>query len=160
MNKSTNQHPEFNFEQFFDGKLIAYGAIFNFFGKLDGRFTIKSEKINNPNYKTDNKVLYKQIVESLDTKKIKEMTSYAIFNAKDKTTLIYKDEMMVKPGRYKISGNTAHIQYDLKVEGKNLIVSADDWAYMIDEKHIINKIKIKKFGITVASIVMNIIKES
>ena len=152
--------PEFNFEQFFDGKLTGYGSVFDFFGRLDARFIIKSEKINNPNYANDGKVLYKQSIEYLDSKKKKEMISYAIFDKNNKKSLIYKDEMMVKPSKYELSGNAAHIQYDLKLDGRDMIVFADDWSYMIDEKHAVNKVKIKKFGITVAYIIMHIVKEN
>jgi hypothetical protein len=158
--KNINNNPEFNFQEFFDGKLTAYGAIFNFFGKLDTRFIMESQVVENPNFNKDKKVLYKQTVKNIDTDKIKDMISYAIFEEKDKTTLTYKDDMMVKPARYKILGNKANVKYKLKVEGKNITVFANDWAYMITKNHVINKIKIKKFGIPVALILMNIVKES
>ncbi len=160
IDRYKNNKPELNFENFFDGKLTGYATVFDFFGRLDKTFIIKSEKIHNPNYSTDNKVLYKQSIHYLDTQKTKEMMSYAIFDKNNTKTLIYKDDMMVEPARYQISGNVSNVRYDLMIEDKDMIVSADDWLYLVDEKHAVNKIKIKKFGITVGYVVMNIIKES
>lgn len=160
INNYQNNKPELNFEHFFDGKLIAYGSVFDFFGRLDARFIIRSEKIDNPNYRNDNKVLYKQSIEYIDTKKTKEMISYAIFDKNNTKTLIYKDEMMTGEAKYQIAGNAANVRYDLKLEDKNMIVSADDWLYLVDQNHATNKITIKKFGIPVANIVMSIIKQN
>jgi hypothetical protein len=39
---------------------------------------------------------------------------------------------------------------DLKVGKKNYKVTLDDWMFQLDDKHLVNKSEIKKFGITVA----------
>jgi hypothetical protein len=151
--------PTMNFEKFFSNKLIAYGSVYDFFGRLDRRFIIKSEQIDNP--KKDGKTLYKQSIEYLDTGKIEQMKAYAIFDKNNKNSFTYKDNMMVSEATYEQSGNAAHVSYDLKIkrdDGSTIIVSNDDWIYMMNNDRLVNNIKVKKFGITVAQIIMNIEK--
>lgn len=52
----------------------------------------------------------------------------------------------------KQSGNALQMKYklDLKVGTKNYHVNLDDWMFQLDEKHLVNKSEIKKFGITFA----------
>jgi Protein of unknown function (DUF3833) len=52
----------------------------------------------------------------------------------------------------KQAGNALQMKYtlDLKVGDKNYNVNLDDWMYLLDEKRLVNKSEIKKFGITFA----------
>jgi hypothetical protein len=41
---------------------------------------------------------------------------------------------------------------DLKVGDKNYHVTFDDWMFLMDEKNLINRSYLKKFGITMAEL--------
>jgi hypothetical protein len=156
----SQKEPKFDFKKFYSSKAIAHGVYFDIFGRASSRFIIKSEPIENPNYKNDNKTLYKQSIEYIESGKKKDMISYAIFTDKYPVSFYYKDNMMLQEGEYTQDGNFAKIKYNLGVEnnGKIINLSCHDNAYMVNEDNIINIIKLKKFGIPVGKIVMHITK--
>jgi len=75
-------------------------------------------------------------------------------------TIEYKDDQnftatagdVVGTAIGKQSGNALQMKYvlDLKVGSKNYKVSLDDWMFQLDDKRLVNKSEIKKFGITFA----------
>ena len=168
IDKYKDNKPTLNFQAFYNSNVKAYGIYTNIFGKVESRFIMTSKPIENKDNltskdKIDNKdkVFYAQSIHYLDSGKKKDTTAYAIFDKNDPHHFVYKDSMMVNEATYDQYGNATNIKYDLNIErddGSNIVVSADDWSYMIDENNIINKIKIKKFGFTVGYITMSIVK--
>ncbi len=152
--------PSMDFENFFDGKLVGYGSTYDFFGRLDKRFIIKSEKVDNID--NDGKTIYHQSIEYIDTGKKEDMISYAIFDKNNRHKFIYKNDMMTDECVYEQYGNAANTNYGLNIktkEGYKIVVSNDDWLYMIDKAHAISKIKVKKFGFTIGYVIINIEKK-
>ena len=49
-------------------------------------------------------------------------------------------------------------QLNLVVDGSEYLVTFDDWLYQIDEKVVINRSYIKKWGITVGEVILVIYK--
>ncbi len=148
-----------NLEKFFNEKNLIYGSIYDFFGRLDKIFIMKSAKINNK--KNDGKTIYSQSIKYIDTEKTEHITSYAMFDKKDSHSFIYKNKIMISESNCQQHGNAAHCTYDSQVkihDGSTMVVFNDAWFYMIDENHIIGNIKIKKFGITLADIILQIEK--
>lgn len=149
--------PKMDFKSFFNGNLVARGVYFGFGDKAESRFIMNSKGTLN-----GNKLDLLQDITYLDrNNEHKKFNAYAIFDDKYPASFVYKDEMMVGDGIYEQQGNAVHVKYDLKVEREDkstIIVHCDDWMYMIDETHAINKIKVTKFGIHVGDIVMSIEK--
>lgn len=151
-----NNEPKVDFRDFFSHNLVAHGTYFDMFGNASSRFIMKSSKSK---VKDKEKTFYDQSIKYIETGEYKEMRSYAIFGNDYPNKFIYKDEMMVDEGVYSQSGNALNIKYKLIVGKKSTTVFCDDWAYMVDKDTLINKIKIKKFGITIGHIVMSIKKQ-
>ena len=83
------------------------------------------------------------------------------FDKKDSHSFIYKNKIMISESNCQQHGNAAHCTYDSQVkihDGSTMVVFNDAWFYMIDENHIIGNIKVKKFGITLADIILQIEK--
>jgi hypothetical protein len=154
-----DKKPTMDFKSFFNGKLVARGVYFNLKEQAESRFIMNSEGILK-----GNKMTLNQDITYLDrNNEKKHFNAYAMFNDQYPNSFIYKDEMMVGEGVYEQQGNATHVSYDLKIEREDkstIIVHCDDWLYLIDEKHAINKIKITKFGIHVGDIIMSIEKIS
>lgn len=152
-----NNSPKLDYKKLFTGKLKAYAVYFDFFGNQSNRFTIESDgKFD----KKNNRIDMNQKITYADGD-VESGHAYAIFDDKDENHFLYKDHMMLNEGVYSQYGNAANVKYDLRVKRKNksdIVVSCDDWLYMVDEKTGINRIKISKFGIKVGEIVMTIVK--
>jgi hypothetical protein len=150
-----DKKPTMDFKSFFNGKLVARGVYFNLKDQAESRFIMNSEGVLNGN---------KMKLTYLDrNNEKKHFNAYAMFDDNYPRSFIYKDEMMVGEGVYEQQGNATHVSYDLKIEREDkstIIVHCEDWLYLIDEKHAINKIKITKFGIHVGDIIMSIEKIS
>jgi hypothetical protein len=54
------------------------------------------------------------------------------------------------------SGNAVVMRYTLRVpfNGASLDLSMEDWMYALDEKTVLNRTAMKKFGITVGTLVL------
>ncbi len=157
--KYANNTPKADFKSFYSSKLVAHGVLFDIFGDARSSFIMTSEPI--PEKSTSNYLALRQSITYLDTKKRKNMISYASFGDDYPEHFKYKDEMMESEATYSQYGNALNVAYKLNVErdnGSTIVLSADDWAFMVDESHMVNKIKLKKFGITVGTIVMSISK--
>lgn len=59
-----------------------------------------------------------------------------------------------------IGGSVFHWQYQLEVPWRedSIEVSLDDWLYLVDEKHLLNRTKLTKFGFRVGELTLVIEK--
>jgi hypothetical protein len=54
-------------------------------------------------------------------------------------------------------GNAVNMKYTLRVKRSNgdmIDLTMDDWMYLLDDKTLINRTKMKKFGLTVGELVI------
>lgn len=58
-------------------------------------------------------------------------------------------------------GNTANMQYVLRVpvDGKEYDISMNDWLHLVDDKRLINRTIMKKFGVTVGTLSIGFVKK-
>ena len=59
-------------------------------------------------------------------------------------------------------GNTVNMKYVIDAKrssGGTIKLSMDDWMYRVDDKMIINRIKMKKFGLAVGELVVTMRKK-
>lgn len=144
--------PELKLEQFFDGKLKAYGIVLDRSGKLLRRFDV-------------------DLIASWDGDQ-GEIKEWFLFDDGEKSTRIWRlnkiaenqyqgqadDVIGIATGNTK--GSALFWQYDLDivVDGETYRVTLDDWMFLLDEKRLFNKTEMTKFGFKVGEIILYIEK--
>lgn len=154
----ADRKPVLDYKKLFTGKLKAYAVVFDFWGKQTNTFIIESDGILS---KDGKRIDMKQKFTYADGD-VEEGTAYALFDETYPQHFIYKDHMMVDAAKYDQYGNTANVKYDLNVKRKgksDIVVSCDDWLYLVNQNYAINTIHMSKFGINVAKVVMTLVKE-
>ncbi|WP_028773822.1 DUF3833 domain-containing protein [Shewanella waksmanii] len=146
--------PDLKLEQFFDGKLVAYGIVLDRSGKMIRRFEV-------------------DLLASWQGNK-GEIKEWFRFNDGEKSTRIWQLEKLgdnqyqgtandvVGIASGQTSGSALYWQYqlDIVVEGETYTVTLDDWMYLLDEKRLFNKTDMSKFGFKVGEVILYIEKQS
>jgi len=138
-----NNTPNLDIKKYLNGKVKAWGTLEDRSGKITRRFTVDMLGTWN-----GNEGVLQEYFEFDDAKK--DSRTWKInFTDQNNFTATAGDVVGIAKGEQ--YGNAMRMSYvlDLKLDnGKNYHVSLDDWMYLIDEKTLINKSTIKKFGIT------------
>ena len=135
--------PKLDIRNYLNGKIKAWGVLENRSGVITRRFEVDMVGSWNKN----EGVLKEEFLFD-DGKKEKRVWKIK-FSDDNNFTASASDVINIAKGRQ--IGNAMRMNYilDLKLDsGKNYKVKLDDWMYLIDEKTLINKSSIKKFGIT------------
>lgn len=145
--------PQFDVKSFFNGPLQAKGIVLDRSGEVTRRFS----------------------VEMLGTWQHNQgkLEEWFVFNDGDKSERTW-EIMKLADGRYtgtagdivgiaqgESAGFALHWDYQLNllVDGSTYRVTFDDWLYQIDQKVVINRSYIKKWGFTVGEVILVISKE-
>lgn len=141
----TNNTPKLDLRTYLQGKTKAWGVIEKG-GKIVSRFTVDMETT----WKGNEGVLVEHFTFDDGTKS--ERIWYITYADDDTFTAKAADVVGIAKGRQ--VGNALAMKYvlDLKVKDTNYHVTLDDWMYQLDEKILLNKSKIKKFGFTFATL--------
>ncbi|MBD1575777.1 DUF3833 domain-containing protein [Vibrio sp. S11_S32] len=148
----ANTTPELKLEQFFDGKLKAYGMVLDRSGNVTRRFNVDligSWKGNQGELKEwfefddgekSTRVWY---LEKLSDNQYQGHASDVIGTATGTTR-----------------GSALYWKYDMNIEsqGTTYQLTLDDWMHLIDEKRLFNKTDMTKFGFRVGSLILYIEK--
>lgn len=143
-----NSTPEFKLEDYFDGKVLAWGIFQDFSGKVIRHFTVEINASWQGNVGTldedfvfDDGEKQKRI---WIIKKIGEGAYQGTAGDVKGTANIYQ------------AGQAVNLEYELEVmiDGEPMVFTIDDWMYRIDKMRVFNKSKMKKFGITVGEITL------
>ena len=149
-----DETPAFNLEQFFAGKVKAYGIVQGRDGEVFQRFTVDI------NGTVDG-----------DTITLDETFTYGIGDGpKKRIWTIVKQADGTYTGtagdvatvaRGEIFGNAFYFGYemDLPVDDTSYRVKFDDWMWAFDESALMNRSYIRKFGITFAEVTIFMLKE-
>lgn len=148
----TSTSPELKLEEFFSGKLTAYGMVLGRSGNLLRRFEA-------------------DLVGTWDGNK-GELAEWFRFDDGEKSTRIwylektgenryqgYADDVIgVAKGR--TSGSALYWKYSLEIEvdGSLYNVTLDDWMFLMDDNRLFNTTEMTKFGFKVGSLVLFIEK--
>ena len=67
---------------------------------------------------------------------------------------------MAGEARGEVAGNAFNWQYTLKlpVDGRVYEVQFDDWMYLMDEKIMLNRAVMSKFGITLGQVMLTFVR--
>jgi len=145
--KYIENQPKLDIRQYLNGKIKAWGMLENRKGEITRRFTVDM------NGKWDkNKGTLEEFFTFDDKEKSKRTWQIEFIDDNNFTASAEDTIGIAKGSQY---GNAMQMNYvlDLKIdENTKYKVTLDDWMYLIDEKTLVNKSKIKKFGITFAKL--------
>ncbi|MDX4026043.1 DUF3833 domain-containing protein [Aliarcobacter skirrowii] len=150
----NNTKPEFVPQDYFNGKLRAYGIVKDRSGKIIRSF--KGEMIGSWD---------KNGVGTLDEFFVyddgEEMKRVWTLKPVENKKFIATADDIVGESPMIANGNTVMIDYIMRTPYKSSTIdlSVQDWLHLQDEKVIINHSKMKKFGFVVGELVITIIKE-
>ncbi len=151
----TNKGPEFIPQEYFNGKLTAYGMVKDRSGKIIKTF--KGDLVGSWD---------KNGVGTLDEKFIydngeKQTRVWTLTPTGDKTFIGTAGDI-VGNAQMIANGNTVMIDYTMRVpyNDSTLDINVKDWLHLQEDGVILNHSKMKKFGFTVGELVITIIKEN
>jgi len=153
MSYLKDEKPVFNLEEWFIGKFKASGGFFSRSGELKRRFTMTLEGRREGELTLLNEVLtYTDGEVTTRTYKIKKIRD----NFYEATA-----EGVVGVATIESAGNALHWKYRLKqaIGGSDWTLSFDDWMYLVDEKTMMDRAEVSKFGIRLGEVYLTAIKE-
>lgn len=144
-----NNQPKLDIRNYLNGKIKAWGMIEDRKGKITRRFTVDMEGSWNGDHG--------------------KLTEYFTFDDGEKSSRIWhinfsdqhnftaKADDVIGEAKGSQYGNVMQMEYVLdlevdKVKKTRYNVTLDDWMYLIDDKILVNKSEIKKFGISFAKL--------
>lgn len=149
LEKHKDKKPVMDMQSFFNGTVKGHGSFFDWRGRQTSGFSITMIGDFDKNGKGP---LKEHFVFHDGSKLDREWTVQ--FN-KDKTYTATASDI-VGTGTGDQAGNAAHTEYVITIPYNNstINISMDDWCYQIDEKTVLNKARMKKFGFTVGEMIV------
>ena len=143
-----NTTPLFSLEEFFVGELEAWGIFEDRFGNLRRQFRVE---ING--YIKDEELILEEEFYYSDGERDKRV--WTIVNKKNGVYEGRADDIIGKAiGQSEGNAFNWTYKFDLNVGGAYYRVKFDDWLFMLDEKVVINKAKVSKFGLTLGTVTL------
>lgn len=144
--------PEFNFKQFFNGKLKAYGVVQDFKGELTRKLVVDMDARWNGNIG----VIEEDFI--YDDGETQRRVWTITLNNDNTLTGTASDVLGIAKGAS--NGSVFHWTYSLEllVDGSQIEVNFDDWMYLVTDSRLINRTSIDKFGIEVGEVTLVIEK--
>ncbi|WP_199610689.1 DUF3833 domain-containing protein [Flocculibacter collagenilyticus] len=146
--------PEFKLHEFFAGKIKAWGMVVDLQGNITRRFNVDITGTwqNQPNSSLKQGVLDEHFVYDDNEKQFRQWRITQI----DEHTFAGEADDIKGTALGKQAGPVLQWQYEmlLEVDGTSYNVMFDDTMVQIDERRLLNKADIKKFGITVATVII------
>ena len=150
------ERPALDLRRYFDGPLTAHGIFTDRGGKVVRRFTVAMTG----RWNGDQGVLEEDFSYS-DGKK--ERRVWRITQLPDEAgtrRYVGTADDVVGEARGRAAGNALQWQYTLRlvVDGKPIEVQFDDWMYLVDERVMLNKARMSKFGIHLGDVTLSFSK--
>jgi len=148
----SGTRPELDLKRFFDGQLRAYGMLQNRSGEMTRRFTATIDA----SWQGETGLLEEEF--AFDDGEVQ----YRTWHLTDHGNGYYSGTAgdIVGEAAGSIVGSVFQWQYLLEVpyRDSSITVALDDWLYLIDEDHLINKTELRKFGFKVGELTLLIEK--
>jgi Protein of unknown function (DUF3833) len=153
VNTYANETPALQLEKYFNGKLIGHGVFMSRGGEVKRRFVVLITGTVN----ADTITLDEQFTWSDGVKDSRVWTLKRLGNQHWQG--IARDVVGAADGR--VAGNALNWRYvlALPVDGKTYHMNFDDWMYLIDEKVMINKAVMSKFGFRLGEVLISFTKQ-
>lgn len=146
------EKPVLDLKQYFNGELVAHGIFTDRSGKVARRFVVKMTGTWQGNQGTlDERFTYS---DGKTERRVWRLTDEGGGRWSGRAD----DVVGVAEGR--AAGNALNWRYTLKlpVDDKVYEVQFDDWMYLVDEKVMLNKAVMSKFGITLGEVTLSFTK--
>lgn len=145
-------NPALDLKEFFNGELVAYGMLQNRSGVMTRRFTATIDA----SWEGDQGTLVEEFL--FDDGEIQYRTWTLTDLGNNNYQGVASD--VVGEAEGSIVGSVFQWQYQLDVPygDGSIVLNLDDWLYLIDENHLINKTKLTKFGFRVGELTLVIEK--
>ena len=156
INDYANEKPALDMRQYFNGTVDAYGVFTDRSGKIVKRFTVEMVCNWTGASGQETGVLDEYFTYSDGTKDRRVWTLQR--GADGKYTGTAADVLGVANGEVK--GNAFRWGYTLllPVDGKTIEVQFDDWMYLMNDKVMLNKAEMSKFGIKLGEVTLTFVK--
>ena len=147
------EKPALDLKRYFDGELVAHGIFTDRAGKVARRFTVQMTGTWQGNQGTlDERFTYS------DGK-----TERRVWRLTDLGGGRYtgRADDVVGEAQGQAAGNALYWSYTLRlpVDGKVYEVQFDDWMYLVDERVMLNKARMSKFGIFLGEVTLSFTKK-
>ena len=147
------EKPALDLKRYFDGELVAHGIFTDRAGKVARRFTVQMTGTWQGNQGTlDERFTYS------DGK-----TERRVWRLTDLGGGRYtgRADDVVGEAQGQAAGNALNWTYTLRlpVDGKVYEVQFDDWMYLVDERVMLNKARMSKFGIFLGEVTLSFTKK-
>jgi len=149
----AGETPLLDLKQYFNGELIAHGLFTDRSGRVQRRFVVTMKGT----WQGNQGVLEEDFVYSDGTK---ERRVWRLTQLPDgHYTGLADDVVGVAEGR--AAGNALNWRYTLRlpVDGKTYEVQFDDWMYLMDERVMLNKAVMSKFGFRLGEVTLAFYKK-
>ncbi|RYY93701.1 MAG: DUF3833 domain-containing protein [Comamonadaceae bacterium] len=146
------ERPVLSLQRYFDGKLEAHGMFQNRFGKVVKRFVVQMEcRWNGDEGVLDESFTYSDGTTGRRVWKLKALPDGRFTGTAD-------DVVGVAQGEQR--GNAFHWKYTLKqpIDDKVYEVQMDDWMFLVDDRVMLNRAEMSKFGVTLGAVTLSFIK--
>ena len=150
----ATERPALDLDRFFNGKVVAYGIFQNRSGQVVRRFTVDMEGTWEGNQGVlDEHFTYS---DGKTERRIWRLTK----TADGRYTGTADDVAGVANGQ--AAGNAFQWAYTLKlpVDGTVYEVQFDDWMYLVDERVMLNRATMSKFGIRLGEVTLSFHKQA
>ena len=156
INDYANEKPALDMRQYFNGTIDAYGVFTDRSGKVVKRFTVVMDCKWTGAAGQEVGVLDEAFVYSDGTKDRRVWTLKRGVDGKYTGTAA--DVLGIANGEVK--GNAFRWGYTLllPVDGKTIEVQFDDWMYLMNDKVMLNKAEMSKFGIKLGEVTLTFVK--
>ncbi len=149
-----NNQPQLNLQTYLNGNINGYGIVQDRTGNVTRRFDFHG----NARW-TDNKGIFDEKI-IYDNGKV-ESREWLFVKISESQYEATTNDVIGKAG-IKIAGNAMQWNYvmNVKVDDSTYQINFDDWMFLIDDKHLINRNYFKKFGVKVGELTLYMEKES
>ncbi|MGM0630599.1 MAG: DUF3833 domain-containing protein [Pseudomonadota bacterium] len=148
-----SEKPELKLEEFFNGELVAYGMVQDYTGEVIQRFEVTMTGTWEGNEGVlDEHFTYADGREEQRVWRITKTGPNSYEGRADDVKGVAKGTT---------AGNVLNWGYQLEVEvdGEPMVLTLDDWLYLIDEDNMINRTDMSKWGFPVGEITLYIGKK-
>lgn len=153
VNRYANQTPALDLKHYFNGKLIGHGVVMSRGGEVKRRFVVAiTGTVIADTITLDEQFTWNDGVKDSRTWTLKRLDDIQWQGSAS-------DVVGIAAGR--VAGNALNWRYvlALPVDGKTYHVNFDDWMYLIDDKVMINKAVISKFGFRLGEVLISFTKQ-
>ena len=149
----ANQSPQLDLKQYFNGKLLAHGIVTDRSGQVMQRFTVQITGT----WQGDSGTLDERFSYSDGRQETRVWT--LIRGADGHYTGRAADVVGVAQGQ--AAGNALNWRYTLKLplDGTVYEVQFDDWMFLLDERVMLNKAVMSKFGVRLGEVTLAFYKQ-